>query len=310
MGGFAASWPLAAGAQERRKVTLGLLVAGNPTIDIVLNGLREVLPAVGLVEGENLRIEARSVESAQLAAAAAELVRLKVDIIVTSLTPAAKAAKEATADIPIVMAAAGDPVATGLVASLARPGGNVTGVTTAGAEVAGKSLELVRELFPQARRVAVLANEVDAFTAPYLEQLRQGASRVGLEIDAVMGRPDTPQAPAFETMVARRADALLVQGSMARQETVELAVRHRLPSLGSNRSWPMSGGLMSYSASLANVYRQAADYIDKILKGRKPADLPVALATKFDLVVNLKAAKALGLTIPDTFLLRADEVIE
>jgi putative ABC transport system substrate-binding protein len=208
------------------------------------------------------------------------------------------------------MAAAGDPVATGLVASLSRPGGNVTGVTTAGADVAGKGLELMRELIPSMRRVAVLANEADPFTTPYLNQLQQGARIVGMEVEVLMGKQSVPQQPAFEEMKTRQVDALIVQGSMVRPETVDLAIRYRLPSLGSNRSWPMAGGLISYSASLADVYRQAAGYVDKILKGRKPADLPVALATEFDLVVNLKTAKQLGMTIPDSFLLRADEVIE
>jgi putative ABC transport system substrate-binding protein len=233
-------------------------------------------------------------------------VRLKVDVIVASLTPSVKAAKEATSDIPIVMAPAGDPLQTGLVASLARPGGNVTGVSTAAAEVAGKTIELIHEVFPSARRVAVLANATDSFTKPYLAQVEDGGRRTGLAIEAFVQRPDAPLEPAFEAMRAKAADALIVQGTMSRKEVVEL----RLASFGSQRTWPMAGGLMSYSASFAEMYALAAGYVDKILKGRTPADLPVAQPTKFDLVINLKTAKALGATIPEAFLVRADEVIE
>jgi putative ABC transport system substrate-binding protein len=208
------------------------------------------------------------------------------------------------------MAPAGDPVATGLVASLARPGGNVTGITTAAAEVAGKSLELIRELFPASRRVAVLANDADPFTKPYLAQIEQGAKGLNFEVQPIMLRPSAPLEPAFEAMSANHADAVIVQGSLMRKEAVELAIKHRLPSVGSNRVWPAMGGLMSYSASFEEMYRQAAGYVAMILSGRKPADLPVALSTKFNLVVNMNMAKAIGLSIPESFLTRADEVIE
>ena len=309
--GGAAAWPLVARAQQAKLPTIGVLVTGNPNLEQFLQGFREGLRQTGLIEGRNVRLELRPAAGmGSLADKAAELVRLKVDIIVTSLTPSAEAAKQATSDIPIVMAAAGDPVGTGLVASLARPGGNITGVTTGGVDVAGKSVELVRDLFLAARRVAVLANESDPFTRPYVTQIVEGARSVGLEVEPFLIQPSAPQEPAFAAMSARKVDAVIVQGSMIRQDTVDLAIKHRLPSLGSNRSWPLSGGLMSYSASLAEVYLQAAGYVDKILKGRKPADLPVSLCTKFDLVVNLKTAKALGLTIPESFLVRADEVIE
>jgi putative ABC transport system substrate-binding protein len=226
-------------------------------------------------------------------------VRLKVDVIVASLTPSVKAAKEATSDIPIVMAPAGDPLQTGLVASLARPGGNVTGVSTAAAEVAGKTIELIHEVFPSARRVAVLANATDSFTKPYLAQVEDGGRRTGLAIEAFVQRPDAPLEPAFEAMRAKAADALIVQGTMSRKEVVELAIKYRLASFGSQRTWPMAGGLMSYSASFAEMYALAAGYVDKILKGRTPADLPVAQPTKFDLVINMKTAKALGVTFPN-----------
>jgi putative tryptophan/tyrosine transport system substrate-binding protein len=309
--GGTAAWPVLARAQQAKLPTIGVLVTGNPDLQQFLEGFREGMRQTGLVEGRHFRLELRPAESTgSLAEKAVELVRLKVDVIVTSLTPSAEAAKRATSDIPIVMAAAGDPVGTGLIASLARPGGNITGVTTGGVDVAGKSVELVRDLFPAARRVAVLANEADPFTRPYVAQIVEGARSIGLEVEPILVRPPEPQDSAFETMTARKVDAVIVQGSLIRKETVDLAIKHRLPSLGSNRSWPVSGGLMSYSASLAEVYLQAAGYVDKILKGRKPADLPVQLCTKFDLVVNMKTAKALGLTVPESFLVRADEVIE
>ena len=299
-------------AQPQRIATIGVLVTGNASPDEFLTGLREALREVGLIEGQNVRLEVRTAggRAALLPEKAAELVRLKVDVIVASLTPSIKAAKDATSDIPIVMAPAGDPLETGLVASLARPGGNVTGVSTAAAEVAGKTIELIHEVFPSATRVAVLANATDSFTRPYLAQIEEGGRRTGLAIDTFTERPDAPLEPAFEAMRAKQPDALIVQGTMSRKDVVELAIKYRLASFGSQRTWPMAGGLMSYSASFAEMYVLAAGYVDKILKGRKPADLPVAQPTKFDLVINMKTAKALGLTIPEAFLVRADEVIE
>jgi putative tryptophan/tyrosine transport system substrate-binding protein len=310
LGAAAVLWPLPLRAQQGKMVTLGILVTGNPGPEEFGQGFRRALRDIGLIEGQNIRLEVRSAEAARLPEKAAELVRLKVDIIVASLTPSVAAAKQATSDIPIVMVSVGDPEATGLVATLARPGGNITGVSSAAAEVAGKSVEVLRELFPSARRVAVLASETDPFSKPYLAQIERGARSLGIEIEAIMAQPGAPQAQAFEAMSAKRADALIVQGSISRKETADLALEHRLPSFGSNRSWPLGGGLISYSASFVEMYREAAGYVDKILKGRKPADLPVALPTKFDLVVNMKTAKALGVVIPESFLVRADEVIE
>jgi putative ABC transport system substrate-binding protein len=165
-------------------------------------------------------------------------------------------------------------------------------------------------LFPSVLRVAVLANEADPFSTPYLAQTNQAARSVGLEVQVIMGRPSVSQEPYFETMSARGAEAIIVQGSMIRKETGDLAIKHRLPSFGSGRAWATEGGLISYSASLTEVYRETASYVDKIFKGRKPADLPVSQPTKFELVINNKTAKAIGLTIPESFLLRADEVIE
>ena len=309
--GGAAVWPLAAGAQQPRMATVGILITGNTSPEAFLQGFRAALAAAGLIEGENVQLEVRSAEDSDtlLAQKATELVRLKADVIVASLTPAVQAARHATSDIPIVMAAAGDPVATGLISSLARPGGNITGVSGAAVETAGKRLELIRDLVPSVRRVAVLANETDPFALPFVTQLGQSARSIDMEIEPILVRPDAPQAPAFEAMSAKRVDAFIIELGTIRPESAELAIKHRLPSSGP-RAWPLAGGLIGYSGNVAEIHRLAADYVDKILKGRRPADLPVALPTKFDLTVYLKTAKTIGLEIPPTLLARADEVIE
>jgi putative ABC transport system substrate-binding protein len=221
------------------------------------------------------------------------------------------AAKQATRDIPIVMAGAGDPVATGLIASLARPGGNVTGQSSGGAEVAGKSLELIRELIPAARRVGVLADESDPFARAYVAQISQAAARsVGMEAEPIITWPGQPLEPIFVTLTGKRLDGLLIQGSIAGKEMLDLAIKHRLPTLTSTRFGPPLGALASYGSDYLALARQSAVYIDKILKGARPADLPVAFPTKFLLVINLKTAKELGITVPPTLLDSADEVIE
>ena len=311
LGGAAAAWPLVARAQQPKMATVGILITGNTSPEAFLQGFRAALAAAGLIEGENVQLEVRSAEDSDtlLAQKATELVRLKADVIVASLTPAVQAARHATSDIPIVMAAAGDPVATGLISSLARPGGNITGVSGAAVETAGKRLELIRDLVPSVRRVAVLANETDPFALPFVTQLGQSARSIDMEIEPILVRPDAPQAPAFEAMSAKQVDAFIIELGTIRPESAELAIKHRLPSSGP-RAWPPAGGLIRYSGNVAEIHRLAADYVDKILKGRRPADLPVALPTKFDLTVNLKTAKALGLEVPPTLLARADEVIE
>src|SRR5439155_11081098 len=201
--------------------------------------------------------------------------------------------KGRTRDIPIVMAGAGDPVAVGLVASLARPGGNVTGQSSGGAEVAGKSVELIREVIPAARRVGVLADEGDPFAKPYVAQIGQAARSAGMEVEPIMTRPEQPLEAAFETLTGKRVDGLLIQGSIARREILDLAIKHRLPALTSTRLGPPLGALMSYGSDYFDLARQSAVYVDKILKGAKPADLPVACPTKFELIINLKTAKAI-----------------
>jgi ABC-type uncharacterized transport system substrate-binding protein len=310
--GGAAAWPLVVRAQQARVYTIGVLTLINPNPEPLLKALREGLSDAGYVEGRNLRLEIRSAAGTpdlQLENAA-ELVRLKVDLIVTSFTPATLAAKQATRDIPIVMAGAGDPVATGLVASLNRPGGNVTGQSGGGAEVAGKSVELIRELIPAARRIGVLADETDPFAKPYVAQIGQAVRSARMEVEPIMTRPGEPLEAAFEILTAKRVGGLLIQGSIASKEMLDLAIKHRLPALTSTRLGPPLGALMSYSSDLVALARQSAVYVDKILKGAKPADLPVAFPTKFLLIINLKTAKLLGLTVPPMLLARADEVIE
>jgi putative tryptophan/tyrosine transport system substrate-binding protein len=308
LGGAVAVSPLAASAQQARVYTLGVLTLPNP--EPLLKALREGLRDAGYVEGGNLRLEIRSAAGRpdlQLDKAA-ELVRLKVDLIVTFFTPAALAAKQATREIPIVMA--GDPVATGLIASLARPGGNVTGQSSGGAEVAGKSLELIRELIPTVRRVGVLADDSDPFAKAYVAQISHASRSVGIEVEPIIIRPGQPLEPIFVTLTGKRLDGLLIQGSIARKEMLDLAIKHRLPTLTSIRLGPPLGALASYGSDYLALARQSAVYIDKILKGAKPADLPVVFPTKFLLIINLKTAKALGITVPSTLLDRADEVIE
>jgi putative ABC transport system substrate-binding protein len=208
------------------------------------------------------------------------------------------------------MAPSGDPVGTGLIASLARPGGNVTGLSAATAELAGKSIELVREIVPSAKQVAALADPQNAFTKPFLEQIHLVANALGIDIKTVMVRDAQEFDAAFAMTAGGRVDALVVQPTLPRKPAVDLALKHRLPSVSGNRAFAEAGGLMTYAASLNDRYREAATYVDKILKGRKPADLPVQQPTRFELVINLKTAKVLGLTVPPILLARADHVIE
>jgi putative tryptophan/tyrosine transport system substrate-binding protein len=311
-GGAAAAWPLAAWAQQGPVYAIGVLTLNRPNPASLLQALRDGLRDAGYVEGRNLRLEMRSTTSEpnhQLEKAA-ELVRLKVDLVVTFFTPSAIAAKQATRDIPIVLAGAGDPVATGLVASLARPGGNITGQSSGGAELAGKSVELIRELLPAARRIGLIADEADPFAKPYVAQIDLAARNAGMEVVPIIMQPGQSFEPSFRTLASKTADGLLIQGSIARKELLDMAIEHRLPVLTSTRLGFPLGALMSYSSDYVALARQSATYIDKILRGAKPADLPIAFPTKFELVINLKTAKALGLEVPVALLARADEVIE
>ena len=312
LGGAAAAWPLAARAQQPRVPTIGVLVLGIPDPGPFLGALRDGLRNLGYSEGRNIRLETRTAEgrSSLLDEKAVELVRLKVDIIVAFQTPATTAARQATSEIPIVMAQVGDPVASGFVASLARPGGNVTGLAGGAAELVGKVVELVREMLPAARRVATLGNLSDPFTNLFVEGVGAGARSVGMEMEPIALRPAEPLEPAFETMASKKVDAVITMTNIFRKEVVDLAMKHRLPLFSTARVVSVSGGLVSYSADYTALWRETAVYIDKILKGSKPADLPVAFPSKFELVINLKTAKALGLEVSPMLLSRADEVIE
>jgi putative ABC transport system substrate-binding protein len=311
--------PLAAEAQQAGKVyRIGYLSA--PTRASVENGLQAFLRALrelGWVEGQNLIIEYRWAEGKveRLPDLAAELVRRKVDLIVAPAGSAALAAKNATSSIPIVMIFPSDPVEMGLVASLSRPGGNITGTTfTPGPEIFGKQLQILKEAIPHVSRVAILWNPADPSFALQMRELEGAARSLRIRLQHVEARGPEEFASAFAAMARERADALLVNGTstfLAHRATLaELAVKGRLPTMYSFRENVEAGGLMAYAVNMADFVGRAAVYVDKILKGAKPADLPVEQPTKFELVINLKTAKALGLTIPQSLLLRADEVIQ
>jgi putative ABC transport system substrate-binding protein len=312
LGGAAVAWPLAAFAQRPRVPTIGALVIGNISPEQFWREFRQGLRDLGYVEGQNIRFEFRSAEGHldRLPELAAELVRLKVDIIVTWFTPTALAAKQATREIPIVMAETGDPIGTGLIASLARPGGNVTGIASVTAELSGKCVELIRDMLPSARRVTALANVTDPFSKPFLEQIELGGKATGTAIRPIKISSNEEFETAFAAMEKDRPDAIIVQPSLPTKRAAELALQQRLPAVSVPRWFVEQGGLMSYSAIYADLFRKAAVYVDKILKGAQPADLPVEQPTRFQLVINMKTAKALGLTVPAAFLVRADELIE
>jgi putative tryptophan/tyrosine transport system substrate-binding protein len=310
LGGVAATWPVKASTQQAARPKLGILLVENrePFWRLFTEGLRDL----GYTEGQNVQIEFRSAAGklSSLPGLAADLVRLKVDVIIASETPAVQAAKLATTEIPIVMAPSGDPVGTGLIASLSRPGGNVTGLSAATAELAGKSLDLIREILPAASHVAALADPKNPFTKSFLNQIHRAGNGGHIDIQNVMVSGTDEFDTAFAEMSNRGVEALIVQPTLPRARIIELARKYRLATVSGNRAFADAGGLMSYSGSLVDRYRNAAPYVDKILRGAKPADLPVQQPTKFELVINLKTAKALGLTIPPTLLSRADEVIE
>ena len=309
LGGAAAS-PLAARAQQPKLPKIGILIPANP--EPFWNEFQQGLREHDYIEGQTIQFEFRSAEGKPnlLRGLADELVRLKVDIIVASQTPAVTAARQATTEIPIVMAPAGDPVGTGLISSLARPGGNITGLSSTTSELGTKTLELIRDVLPSTRRVAVLANAVDPFSRPFSELIEDGGRTMGIAIQTIKVRRVEEFDAAFAAMDKERADAVIVQPSLPRKPTLDLALKHRLPAIGPAPLLPREGGLMSYSGAQNDTYRRAAFYIDRILKGAKPADLPVEQPTRYELIVNLKTAKALGITIPTTVLARADEVIE
>jgi len=318
LGSAAATWPFAARAQQPAKLpSIGFMgqttrsVAGEWTAAFVQR-LREL----GWIDGHNVAIEYRWGEgrNERFAEIAAEFVRLKVDVIVTSGTSQVLAAKQATSVIPIVFATAGDPVGTGLVTSLARPGGNVTGLSNQMLDLAGKQLELLREVVPNLRRLAIIGNIDNPIIVIEIGDVQAAARMLGLEVVTLEIRRAEDIALAFEALVERRAQALyvspdaLVITNRARIHTLAMGVR--LPTMYASRDYVEAGGLMSYGPNYPNLFRRAAEYVDKILRGAKPGDIPVEQPTKFELVIDLTAAKALGLTVPDKLLGIADEVIE
>ena len=315
LGGAAATWPLSAGAQQPAMPVVGFLRGG--TVDDVPQRVavfRQDLKEAGFVEGQNDAIELRSADLYdRLPALVADLIRRRVAVIVANY-PAAIAAKTATTTVPIVFVTGADPVRDGLVASLNRPGGNVTGVSFISADLGAKQLGLLRELRPGAARIAVLVDRQWPTTERFLSELRAGASATGQQLIVLDVSSDHEIETAFTTLVQRGAVALLVgSGTFVyshRKRLIELAARHRIPAIYAWREAVAVGGLMSYASSITDAYRQAGVYAGRILKCEKPGDLPVILPTKFEFAVNLKTAKALGLDIPATVLARADEVIE
>jgi ABC-type uncharacterized transport system substrate-binding protein len=315
--GGAAAWPLAARAQQAARLpTVGFLGAGSPaTADVWLSAFTSRLRELGWIEDRNIKIDVRWAEGRndRSAEIAADLVRLRVDVILTYSSEHTQIAKEATSVIPIVFALAADPVGSGLVASLARPGGNVTGLSAQNVELTGKRFELLREIVPGLSRLAVLFYGNNPSAATEVDIVRTAAGPLSIEVfpSEILGAEDI--APAI-TKIAKRAAALFVVGEpmtfthRARINTLALAAR--LPTTYPTRGYVEAGGLMSYGPNFPASFRRAADFVHKILLGAKPGDLPVEQPTRYDLVVNLTTAKALGLTISESFLLRADEVIE
>jgi putative ABC transport system substrate-binding protein len=317
LSGAAVAWPLAARAQQPvRLPTIGFMGATTPSAGgQLLAAFVARLRELGWIDGRNVAIEVRWAEGRdeRFAEIAAEFVRRKVDVILTHNTPPVLAAKQATSVIPIVFATAGDPVGIGVVASLARPGGNVTGLSGEATDTAGKRLELLREVVPGLRRLAILANVGSAYTTLELSQVWPTARLLSLEATVFEIQRTEDIALAFEALKGR-ADALYVTPDpvtiVNRVRISTLALGARLPTIYAVREPVEAGGLMSYGPNWPHMFRRAADYVDKILRGTKPADIPVEQPTKFDLVINLTTAKALGVTIPESLLLRADEVIE
>ncbi|MFZ1885634.1 MAG: ABC transporter substrate-binding protein [Rhodoplanes sp.] len=310
---IALPWPLGAEAQETGEVKrVGFLRVGPPP-SAWIEGLRQGLRELGYIEGRNIAIEFGLASSvAQVPDIAAKLVSLKVDVIFASGTPPVLAAKDAAGTIPVVFVAAIDPVATGLVASLARPGGKVTGLTNTQADITGKQLELLSELLPKLSRIAFVVRATSKANDRYLDEAETAARTLGVSLQRLTLSAPRDLEEIFSA--AQGASAVVMPDDAVftanRTQIVELALKNRLPVIYSNREFVSAGGLISYGPNTTDLYRRAADYVDKILRGTKPADLPVQQPTKFELIVNLKTAKVLGLEVPPTLLARADEVIE
>lgn len=308
--GVVAVLPIAVAAQEGRLAKIGMLIPANP--EPFYREFQEAMRALGYVEGRDVEYVLRSAEgdSRKLPSLAAELVNLKVDIIVAAQTPAVTAAKQLTKAIPIVMASAGDPVGTGLIESLARPGGNVTGMSGTTTEMGGKLLEIIRELLPSSDHIAVLTNPADAFTKHFFGQIESASQALRLKVFALEIAREAEFEAAFKQVAASKAGAVIVQPSLPRKPAIELSLKHRVPAISPSSLFCREGGLLSYSADQGALYRRSALFADRILKGVKPADLPVEQPTKFEFLVNLRTAKALDLNVPTAMIVRADEVIE
>jgi putative ABC transport system substrate-binding protein len=318
LGGAAAAWPLAARAQQGAVPVVGFLHPASPeAFAESLRGIRQGLKETGYVEGENVAFEFRWADGqlGRLPELAADLVRRRVAVIATASPPAAFAAKEATATIPIVFGMAQDPVKLGLVTSLARPGGNLTGINFLLTELAAKRLELLREMVPAAKRLAVLVNPAQVTnTESTLQEVRAGAEAMGVQIEVLNVGTNREIDAAFAGFEHERPDALFVgSGTLFTGRRVQLtqwAAHHRMPASYAGREYVEAGGLMSYGSNTTEAYRQAGAYVGRILKGAKPADLPVVQSSKFELVINQQTARTLGLTVPPSLLAIADEVIE
>lgn len=314
LGGAAAALPFLARAQQApRSARIGILTIAQPEAEGLAAALRAVLRESGYVEGQNLALEFRSAggNPAGLADLAADLARQKVDVLVAIFTPAVLAAKRATSDIPIVGAVMADPVGTGLVASLSRPGGNVTGVSNMAPETAGKCVEIFRDLIPTLKRVGALANPLDPFTKPFLEQIQLAGRATGIDIAPIAyARNADEYAAAFATLAEGKTEAVIAQGINAPGKIADLAIHYRIPSASVVPAFVRAGGLLSYGADVPELFQRGAGYVLRILRGDNPATMPVEQPTKFNLVLNQRTAKAIGLTIPASFVLRADELIE
>jgi putative ABC transport system substrate-binding protein len=317
LGGAAAAWPLAARAQQPAMPVVGFIAGSSPSaLSQQVAAFREGLKEAGFIEGVNVAVEYRYGEGQldRFPAFASDLVRRQVAVLVVSNPTAVLAAKQASTTIPIVFSVGSDPVEIGLVASLNRPGGNITGVYQFTAGLEAKRLGLLQEMVPKATAIAALVNPNYAGAENQLRDLQVAATRLGMQLVVVRANTEDEFNAAFSTIVQQKAGALLVCASpffnARRQQLILLAARHTMPAMYEWREFAAAGGLMSYGTSLGDAYRQAGVYAGRILKGEKPADLPVVQVTKFEFVINLNAAKALGLEVPPTLLARADEVIE